>query len=347
MKIISLTILTAFSIFSGCSSLNKGEVKPDSHETIVKKLNIPWQINGTQNEMWISERSGGLVSIGPKHKKTSYTPEFSSALSDDGEGGFLGFVLDPNFKTNKIAYAYYTYEKKGRLLNRIVKMNFETGKWIENQILLDDIPGGFTHNGGRLEWGPDKKLYITTGDSGDENLSQNLDSLAGKILRINSDGTIPKDNPFYPSPVYTYGHRNPQGMTWDEEGTMYAAEHGSSNYDEINKISPGKNYGWPVIRGNERREGMEIPWIHSGKETWAPSGIHYKKGFIYIASLRGESVMKVKTSSKKRTLIVTNEGRIRDILVDGNEMYIVTNNTDGRGQPSKDDDRLLKVPLEK
>ncbi|KZE67775.1 hypothetical protein AWM68_18580 [Fictibacillus phosphorivorans] len=347
MKKISFAILTAFSLISGCSPLNKDEVEQTSQETIAKKLNIPWQINSTQNEMWISERSGGLVSIGQNHKKTSYSPVFSSALSDEGEGGFLGFVLDPKFKTNQKAYAYYTYKEKGRLLNRITEMKFNAGKWIEYQILLDDIPGGFTHNGGRLEWGPDKKLYITTGDSGDESLSQQLDSLAGKILRINSDGTVPKDNPFYPSPVYTYGHRNPQGMTWDEQGNMFAAEHGSSNYDEINKIDPGKNYGWPVIRGSERKKGLESPWIHSGSETWAPSGIQYHDGFIYIASLRGESVMKISTSSKKRTLIVTNEGRIRDILVDENELYFVTNNTDGRGQPSKDDDRLLYVSLEK
>ncbi len=327
--------------------MKQDEVRPASQTTIAKKLDIPWQINSTQNEMWISERSGGLVSIGPNHKQTSYSPVFSSDLSDKGEGGFLGFVLDSNFKTNKKAYAYYTYEEKGRLLNRVVEMNFDTGNWVESKILIDHIPGGFTHNGGRLEWGPDKKLYITTGDSGDEDLSQNLDSLAGKILRINSDGTVPKDNPFYPSPVYTYGHRNPQGMTWDEKGIMFSAEHGSSNYDEINMIEPGKNYGWPVIRGSVTKDGMETPWVHSGNETWAPSGIQHHDGFIYVASLRGESVMKVSTSSKKQTLIVTNEGRIRDILIEGNEMFLVTNNTDGRGQPSKEDDRLLKVPLKK
>ncbi len=345
MKKNWLSLLTTFCLVSGCSPSNKDEVKTTSKDVVSKNLNIPWQINSTPKQMWISERTGGLVLLGPKQKKTSYSPKFSEAIADDGEGGFLGFLLDPNYDSNKKAYGYYTYEKSNRLVNRIVEMRFENNEWKESRILLDDIPGGYTHNGGRMEWGPDRKLYITTGDSGEEELSQNLNSLAGKILRMNNDGSVPEDNPFYPSPVYTYGHRNPQGMTWDDEGKMFAAEHGSSNYDEINKIDPGKNYGWPIIRGDEKKEGLESPWVHSGRETWAPSGIDYKNGYLFVAALRGESVIKVNTSSKKITTIVSNKGRIRDILIEDNHMYVVTNNKDGRGQPSSDDDVLLKVSL--
>lgn len=341
------SLITAFCLISSCNPSNKDEVSPSSKEIISKNLNIPWQINSTPKQMWISERTGGLVLLGPKQKNTSYSPKFSEALADDGEGGFLGFLLDPNYGSNKKAYGYYTYEKSGRLVNRVVEMRFENDEWKESRVLLDGIPGGYTHNGGRMEWGPDKKLYITTGDSGEEDLSQSLKSLAGKILRINKEGSVPKDNPFYPSPIYTYGHRNPQGMTWDNKGTMFAAEHGSSNYDEINKIKPGKNYGWPLVRGDEKRDGLESPWIHSGNDTWAPSGIDYKNGYLYVAALRGESVKKVSISSKKITSIVSNEGRIRDILIVDNKMFVVTNNKDGRGQPSSDDDVLLNVSLEK
>ncbi|MBN3554443.1 PQQ-dependent sugar dehydrogenase [Fictibacillus nanhaiensis] len=341
------SLLTAFCLISGCSPLNKDEGSPSSKDVVSTKLNIPWQINSTPKQMWISERTGGLVLLGPNQKKTSYSPIFSEALADGGEGGFLGFLLDRDFETNKIAYGYYTYEKSGGLVNRVVEMRFENDEWKESRILLDDIPGGYTHNGGRMEWGPDQKLYITTGDTGEEDLSQSLESLAGKILRINKDGSFPEDNPFYPSPIYSYGHRNPQGMTWDDKGTMFAAEHGSSNYDEINKIKPGKNYGWPLVRGDEKRDGLEPPWIHSSNDTWAPSGIDYKNGYLYVAALRGESVKKVSISSKKITSIVSNEGRIRDILIEDNKMFVVTNNKDGRGQPSSDDDVLLTVSLEK
>ncbi|MBY6036754.1 PQQ-dependent sugar dehydrogenase [Fictibacillus nanhaiensis] len=340
-------ILTSLALATSCAPSKEEQNNPSSLEVAAKHLTIPWQLNRAQNDLWISERTGGIILIGPNHKKTSYTLEFSSVLPDGGEGGFLGFLLDPKYEQNKKAYAYYTYKEQDKLINRIVVLTFTDGQWKENRILLDGIPGGLTHNGGRMEWGPDQKLYITTGDSGKEELAQDINSLAGKILRINADGTIPEDNPFYPSPVYTYGHRNPQGMTWDEKGEMYAAEHGSSHYDEVNKIKAGKNYGWPEIRGDERKQGMESPWMHSGNDTWAPSGIQYHDGAIYAALLRGEAVLKINTSSKKTSYVLNNQGRIRDILIVEKGMYILTNNTDGRGQPSNDDDRLLYMPLDK
>lgn len=255
-------------------------------------------------------------------------------------------MLDPNFSDNETAYIYHTYEENGTLYNRVVRVRKEGDAWRETSVLLDRIPGGRTHNGGRMSIGPDGKLYVTTGDAGDSALAQDVDSLAGKILRLELNGKIPEDNPFADSYVYSYGHRNPQGLAWSADGKrMYSSEHGSSAYDELNVIEAEGNYGWPTVRGDEKREGMRGPLAHSGTNTWAPSGIAYHEGALYVTGLRGSMLFRFDLDRETTDVLLQGEGRLRDVYIEAPYVYVITNNTDGRGDPNKQDDRLLKLLL--
>ena len=201
------------------------------------------------------------------------------------------------------------------------------------------------HNGGRVKIGPDHKLYVTTGDAGDKANAQERQSLAGKILRLALDGKVPADNPFPHSYVFSYGHRNPQGLAWNEDGHLYSAEHGPTAHDEINRIVPGHNYGWPVITGGETKKGLETPLFHSGDETWAPSGLSFADGKLYIAGLRGVQIRRFDLTHERSERIFQGVGRLRDVWVDDRAIYVITNNRDGRGDPEQEDDRLLKLNL--
>ena len=217
----------------------------------------------------------------------------------------------------------------------------------EDKIILDNIPANTIHDGGRIKFGPDGYLYIGSGDAGNENAAQDIESLSGKILRVTDDGVIPEDNPFPGSPVYSYGHRNPEGLAWDDEGRLWATEHGSSATDELNMIESGKNYGWPVIRSDQTQEGMVTPVINSGGDTWAPSGAAFYNGKIYFTGLRGQSLFEALISETPVTLnryFQGDYGRLREVVLGSDGfLYVFTNNTDGRGSPASDDDKLLKI----
>jgi glucose/arabinose dehydrogenase len=193
------------------------------------------------------------------------------------------------------------------------------------------------------------------GDAADPPLAQRPDSPAGKIHRLQADGTVPADNPFRrpegPSTVWSLGHRNPQGLAWDAAGRLYASEHGPSGHDEINLIQPGRNYGWPEVAGRARTPGEKFvdPVLESGRETWAPSGMAFLQGYLYVAGLRGQRLLRVSLGADGGVTGVTPmlagvHGRLRDVVVgpDG-ALYVATNNRDGRGTPRPDDDRILKV----
>ena len=226
-------------------------------------------------------------------------------------------------------------------------------------LIIDKIPGGLIHNGGRIKIGPDRKLYVTTGDAGNSMLAQDLVSLAGKILRIELDGGIPKDNPIPNSPVYSFGHRNPQGLTWNLQNTLYESEHGPIAHDEINIIKPGENYGWPLATGDEINGEINVaaPLIHSSDTTWAPSGIVFVnqgpwQGRLLVANLRGRQLLllflnKEGTKVEAVEMGLLNEyGRLREVIEakDGT-IYLTTSNQDGRGNPSVGDDKIIKLTL--
>lgn len=310
----------------------------------VEQLHIPWSITKSDEYFYISERNGSIVTVDIETGEMTRLPvQLQENLYAEGEGGFLGLELLPNMDGQ--AFAYHTYQQDGRVLNRVVRIEKVSDQWQEVDVVIDQIPGAGIHNGGRLKIGPDEMLYVTTGDAASPELAQSLDSLAGKILRLKRDGAIPEDNPFPYSPVFSYGHRNPQGLAWDENGRLYATEHGQSAHDEINLIEAGKNYGWPLIQGDEVLEGMETPLYHTNGNTWAPSGMAYHEGNLYIATLRGQAVQSLALESLTPDSVVEGEGRIRDVWIDGNTLYYITNNTDGRGTPAANDDRLLHIEL--
>ncbi|PAV30657.1 quinoprotein glucose dehydrogenase [Virgibacillus profundi] len=318
----------------------------NERKVIAKKLEQPWEIAFVDDTFYISERTGSIVTI--QNEELIRKPvEFNQNLSSQPEAGLLGIAIPDDFKETNTAFAYYSYQEDEQFFQRVVTIEEADDSWIETSILLDEIPGGQYHQGGRIEIGPDGKLYITTGDAVMPELAQDLDSLAGKILRMNLDGTMPDDNPFNDSYVYSYGHRNPQGLAWGPENEFYATEHGSNAYDEVNHIKPGNNYGWPVIRGDETAENMKIPVVHSGEDTWAPSGMTYYRGNFYFASLRGEGLRKFDPMNETVELIVSDVGRVRDVYAAEAGLYLITNNTDGRGEPAVDDDKLIFIPIPK
>lgn len=354
----------AVILLAGCSLSNKEQGISPAHEQEalqetsrvittepqiwLENLEIPWSMAKKGHIMYISERKGNVV----KFDEAGQTMErqnlsLAKQLHLEGEGGFLGFVLSPDFPEKPYAYAYYTFKENGTIYNRVVRMEQTGNRWVEKNVLLDRIPGAKFHNGGRLKIGPDGMLYATTGDALTPDIAQDRKSLGGKILRMTQDGLIPKDNPFPNSYVYSYGHRNPQGLAWDEKETLYSSEHGQSAHDEINRIEPGQNYGWPVIQGDEQAKGMVPPLFHSGTNTWAPSGISYYQGTLYTATLAGSRILAFDLEKRKVSTIFDNGGRMRDTLIENGNLYFISNNRDGRGVPAENDDRLYRVSLKR
>ncbi|MGM0843445.1 MAG: PQQ-dependent sugar dehydrogenase [Bacillota bacterium] len=313
-------------------------------DVLAENLEIPWSINKTENTLYINERTGGIIKL-EDGEATRMEVKLKEPLAQVPEAGFLGFVLHPEFPETPVAYGYYTYQNSSTPHNRVVMLNLEGEVWEEGETLLDDIPSGQYHHGGRLEIGPDNKLYITTGDATEEDIAQDQNSLGGKILRMNLDGSVPDDNPFGNSYVFSYGHRNPQGIAWSDSGELYSTEHGPSGMDEINLVSAGANYGWPIITGDEEQEDMQQPAIHSGSDTWAPSGADIHENQLYFAALRGQGVKRLSLDSGKVEDVLSGFGRVRDVYIDEDTLYFISNNTDGRGNPEEGDDKLYSVPL--
>lgn len=359
MKRITAFMIVLFVYFSACSSQDNQSTSDDSEypvdgnaeksaenvEVIADDLDIPWSIEKTADSFYLTERPGYIVRIENDDVERQVV-KLEKEVATADEAGLLGFVLAPDFAESQQAYAYYTYENGEGQFNRIIMLHYQDEVWKEEEVLLDEIPSGSFHHGGRLKIGPDDKLYATTGDATEADIAQEETSLGGKILRLNLDGSIPDDNPFTDSYVFSLGHRNAQGMTWTTDETMYASEHGNQANDEVNQIEKGGNYGWPIIEGDEEREGLVSPVYTSGdKKTWAPSGMDEYKGDLYIAALRGEAILQFDLDANEYQEFITDYGRIRDIRIEGDTLYFISNNTDGRGNPKQADDKLYKLSL--
>jgi len=314
---------------------------------IAKHLSSPWEMAFLpDSSLLVTEREGRLQKFGAA-EKTIAVPDVYVI----GEGGLLGMALDPDFNNTRYIYLYQTTKKNGSLQNRIVRYTYnDQGRLDDKIIIFDGIPAARFHNGGRIAFGPDGYLYVTTGDAQSPSLAQDTNSLGGKILRITKHGEPAPGNPFNTA-IYSYGHRNPQGLAWDNQGRLWSTEHGASGNDELNLIRPGGNYGWPVIEGNESKQGMVAPVIHSGKnETWAPTGIAYLDGRLFFGGLRGQTLYEATIDPEKaqvnqlRGHFRKQYGRIRNIIAapDG-FLYIMSSNRDGRGNPIADDDRIIRI----
>ncbi|RJR25974.1 PQQ-dependent sugar dehydrogenase [Candidatus Microgenomates bacterium] len=315
-----------------------------SLSVFTENLEVPWEIVFLPNEnALVTERPGKVRLI--ENGVLRPNPVVSiSEVEAIGEGGLLGMALHPDFKDNSYVYLYYTYQSRGNIRNKVARFAFDGNSLVFERNIIEEIPGSNFHNGGRILFGPDKLLYITTGDAQNPALAQNTSSLAGKILRISDEGDTPADNPFG-NEVFSYGHRNPQGLAFDENNILWATEHGPSARDEINRIEKGGNYGWPEVTGSEERNGVISPVVQSGGNTWAPSGMTFYNNFLYFTGLRGQALFRFNKETKEITEVLLNGfGRLRTIVLGPNgHFYITTNNKDGRGIPGPGDDKIIQA----
>jgi glucose/arabinose dehydrogenase len=320
-------------------------------ETLASGLEAPWSIlRLPDGGVLVSERDlGRIVEVldDGALREVAVLPDVVAG----GEGGLLGLAFLPGDGTAEASVvAYFSTDVD----NRIVRMPLigEAGELGLGapEVILDGIPRGGRHNGGRLAVGPDGFLYATTGDTGNGDLAQDRDSLGGKILRMTADGEPPPGNPF-DSLVWSLGHRNPQGLAWDAAGGMWAAEFGQNTWDELNRIEPGENYGWPVVEGRADDDRFRDPAVQWPTSEASPSGIAIVGDTIVLAALRGERLWFASPALTAPTEVSSaldgELGRMRDVVPgpDG-ELWALTNNTDGRGMPREGDDRLVRVRLE-
>jgi aldose sugar dehydrogenase len=332
-------------------------------EEFATGLKVPWSIVFTgENRLLVSQRPGTIVQIvdgKPNSNPLITFPEVSSRA----EEGLMGLAVDPDYSLNKKIYACLAYSGGEGLSVKVVALS-DLGTSLEvTGEVISEIPAAQFHAGCRLGFGPDGKLYISTGDASKKELAQRTDSLAGKILRINKDGSTPADNPFSNSPIFALGLRNSQGFDWDESGNLYATDHGPSVFDgpaggdELNLIKSGANLGWPLVSHEKTRVGLDSPLLvftpavaPAGLTAYSGKTLPQYKDNLFFALLRGEGVMRVELDEadpgkvKSYQRILTSYGRIRDIVESpSGVLYFATSNTDGRGKPLAGDDKIFRL----
>lgn len=331
-------------------------------ETWVEGLEIPWSLVFlSKDEALVSERPGRIRLI--RQSQLVDAPYAEPDVLHTGEGGLMGLALHPGFPDPPYIYAMHTYREGGRTANRVVRLRHQDDQGALDRIIIDNIPGHRVHNGGRIGFGPDGMLYITTGDIWQAELAQDRNSLAGKILRLTPDGQIPPDNPFAGSPVYSYGHRNPQGLAWHSvSAALFSSEHGPSGEyglrgkDIINVIEKGGNYGWPRVVGQAGLAPYIDPLIMWESAT-PPGGMNFWNGDLFVATLRSRALIRIQLQHQGDGYGVTaierwfapdhaevTFGRLRDAVVGpDNALYVLTSNRDGRGRVRAGDDRILRI----
>jgi len=323
------------------------------YEVVADDLEVPWEVVVLdENRYLVTERTGNLLLLDDGERVVL---ERFDELDEPflGEGGLLGIAAHPEFEENRYLYVYLTVDRASvENTVRRFEVDFEAGELTNETTIIDGIPSDRIHNGGRIAFGPDGKLYVTTGDAATPELAQDTDSLAGKTLRLEANGSAVADNPF-DNEVYSYGHRNAQGITWDDDDVLWSTEHGPTARDELNVVEAGSNYGWPNVTGAQTHPDMEAPVYHSGQyETWAPAGAAYADGSVFFAGLRGERLYEARTHDRGVNAFVghfsSDFGRLRAVTLgpNGEHLYVTTSNTDGRGEERADDDRLLRIPLD-
>ncbi|MBI5101380.1 MAG: PQQ-dependent sugar dehydrogenase [Nitrospirae bacterium] len=337
-------------------------------EVWVEDLDVPWSLLFLEDgRALVSERKGVIRLI--KNGRLQERPYAVLNVSAVGEGGLMGLAAAPGAGPRPFIYAMHTYSSEGKLYNRVIRLKDRGDFGKPDKTLIDKIPGGRVHNGGRIAFGPDGMLYITTGDAFESDLAQDLSSSGGKVLRLDPEGGTPPDNPFKGSPVYSYGHRNPQGISWEPvTGKLFGSEHGPSGeyghfaHDEINVIERGGNYGWPKVIGAAGLKQYIDPVV-AWKSATPPSGmtfyrgdlLKHLKGDLFVATLRSEALVRIRLrkAPEKVTRIERwfasedgrgKYGRLRDV-VEGPDgaLYFLSNNRDGRGSPKQGDDRIYRI----
>ena len=344
LPLLSLLLLSNSCKDDDTLPTTNGTSQPKHVEVVVDNLWIPWGLAFLPNgDLLFSERNGNFNLL----KEGTHNPILLTTRNvSGGEGGLLGVCIDPLYEENHFVYAYETYPTSADPLNRLVRYQYENETLTEDRILFDSIPAVNFHNGGGIAFGPDGFLYVGTGDAGDPPVSQDLSSPAGKILRLTRHGEAAPGNPFN-NFVWTYGHRNVQGFDWTEEGVMIATEHGPTAdlgwccHDEINRIEPGQNYGWPYVHAGNETDSLTPPLDHSGYDTWAPCGGMVVKGREWadwegdyiLCGLRGERMIRFEfdpsyeSMEAKHDTLFQNYGRLRSLTQapDGSIWFTTSN----------------------
>lgn len=349
-----------------------GPAVVQSVAVLVSGLEIPWAVDrAPDGRLFVTERPGRVRVVRFDGTTATLEPEpwatVPARVSSNTERGLLGLALDPDFAKNGFVYLYYSYRGPGTTtLNRLVRMRDAGGVGVEETVLIDGIPGSEQHDGGRIKFGPDGKLYVATGDGEVPSRAQDANSPNGKVLRVERDGTAPADGPFPGSAVWSLGHRNVQGLAFHPDTRrLYETEHGPSGLvpfccqDEVNLIEPGKNYGWPTVTGQAGDARFVDPIVWSGRaDTWAPSGATFLaapgplRGSFLFAALRGQHLHRVvfgpdgRTVAFEERLLANQYGRLRDVFeLPSGQLLVLTSNRDARGRPVPTDDRILLVTL--
>ncbi|MFD4404872.1 PQQ-dependent sugar dehydrogenase [Nocardia sp. NPDC058499] len=308
--------------------------------TVTTDLAAPWSVTFFEDTALVSERDSARVlelDAGGNPREVGVV----AGAAPSGEGGLLGIAV-----RDRYLFTYYTAGSENRLERFELTGDPGSLGLGRGETLVDGIPAARFHNGGRIAFGPDGMLYVTVGDAGDRRSAQDRDAPTGKILRMTPDGRAPADNPFPGSRVYSYGHRNPQGLAWSADGTLYASEFGQDTWDELNVIEPGGNYGWPEVEGIAGRAGFIDPVQQWRPDESSPSGMAISGDALYLANLRGERLRQIPLDDPGTSTeyLVGEYGRLRDVTTTpGGSLWVLTNNTDGRGDPAPGDDRILRV----
>jgi len=336
-------------------------------ETVATGLEVPWAFAWLPNgDMLVTERPGRVRIL----KNGELQPEPVHILPDvepSGESGLMDISVHPNFAENGFVYIAYAYRSDEKRV-MVARYTLLDDKFTDKKIIVLRIPAATNHAGTRARFGPDGKLYVTTGDATKWDLAQDLTSLAGKTLRLNDDGSVPEDNPFVNQKgarpeIWSLGHRNAQGLAWQPgSGLMFQTEHGPSQFegrgggaDEVNIVEAGKNYGWPTIYGTRTQPGMEAPLLEYTPACAPASGAIYNgdqfpafKGNFFFGCLRGARIIRVELDGRnvvrQEDLLSGNVGRVREVAAgpDG-FLYFSTSNRDGRGRPADNDDRIMRI----
>ncbi|MDQ3164556.1 MAG: PQQ-dependent sugar dehydrogenase [Actinomycetota bacterium] len=317
--------------------------------TVATGLTSPWDVVFLPDgDALLSERDTGLVKRITESGDVDTVGEIS-ASEPSSEGGLLGLAVHPDYPEQPYLYAYYSTDTD----NRVVRLRYAPGESFgPEELLIDGIPSSEIHNGGRIAFGPDGMLYVATGDGSTGEVSQDRSSLGGKILRLTPEGDPAPDNPFGGSPVWTYGHRNVQGIDWDDAGNLYASEFGQDTWDELNLIEQGSNYGWPKVEGaSDRDKIFTDPLVQWRPDEASPSAVAYADGAVWMVGLAGERLWRITVTDgqvigQPEAFFTSEYGRLREVEAapDGS-LWLVTSNTDGRGTPAPDDDRILRLEL--
>jgi glucose/arabinose dehydrogenase len=344
--VASAALVGSLATMPASTASPTGSPAVQGRSTVAGNLDVPWDLAFLPGgRALLTQRDRGSVVMVRKNGSKKVVARVKGVASDGdqgGESGLLGIAVHPRFKRTKLVYLYMSTASD----NRIVRMKWRQGRLTGKRPVLTGIPRGFHHNGGHLGFGPDGMLYASTGEVGNESLAQDRRSLGGKILRMRPNGRPAPGNPFG-SRVWSYGHRNVQGFDWDRKGRLWAVEFGDKRADELNLIRKGGNYGWPVVEGRSSDRRFINPKMTWDNEIAGPSSIAIRGSSAWISGLTGHRVWRVtlkgRTATKRKDFWNGQYGRIRRTAVHGGALYFTTSNTDGRGVPASNDDRLVRV----